>query len=256
MIRKLFSVAICCALFAMIGASVAGAADIKFLSPVAMRGVMPDVVTQFERASGHKVTVEYATVGVITDRLLKGEAADVTIVSVPQMEELQKQGKIVTGSRADVARVGVGAFVRAGAAKSDISSVDAFKRTLLAAKSIGYGDPAAGGVSGVHMAALVERLGIAAEMKPKTQLFPNSQAVLDAVAKGNVEIGIGLTSDTTLVSGIDLAGALPAEIQNFTLYVAGIPAVSKQADAAKALINFLSSPTALMGLKAKGFEPR
>jgi molybdate transport system substrate-binding protein len=256
MIRKRFSVAICCALFAMIGASVAGAADIKFLSPVAMRGVMPDVVTQFERASGHKVTVEYATVGVITDRLLKGEAADVTIVSVPQMEELQKQGKIVTGSRADVARVGVGAFVRAGAAKPDISSVDAFKRTLLAAKSIGYGDPAAGGVSGVHMAALVERLGIAAEMKPKTQLFPNSQAVLDAVAKGNVEIGIGLTSDTTLVSGIDLAGALPAEIQNFTLYVAGIPAVSKQADAAKALINFLSSPAAQTGLKAKGFESR
>src|SRR5262249_6419236 len=108
MIRERFSFAICCALFAMIGVSVAGAADIKFLSALAMRGVMPDVVTQFERASGHKVTVEYATVGAITDQLLKGEAADVTIVSGPQMEELQKQGKITAGSRVEVARVGVG----------------------------------------------------------------------------------------------------------------------------------------------------
>src|SRR5262245_47948540 len=256
MITRWFTIAICGVLLAAENAGVASAADIKFLSPVAMRGVMPDVVTQFERASGHKVTVEYATVGVITDRLLKGDAADVTIVTAPQMEELQKQGKISAGSRVEVARVGVGVFVRAGAAKPDISSVDGFKRTLLAAKSIGYGDPTAGGVSGVHMAALIERLGIAAELKPKIQLLPNSQAVLDAVAKGNLEIGIGLTSDTALVPGIDLAAALPAEIQNFTLYVAGIPAASKQADAAKALINFLSSPAAQAGLKAKGFEPR
>src|SRR5262245_43542056 len=117
MVRKRFSVAICCALSAMIGAGVASAADIKFLSPVAMRGVMPDVMSQFERSSGHKVTIEFATAGGITDRLLNGEAADVTIVSDPQIEELQKHGKIVAGSRVDVASVGVGVFVRAGATK-------------------------------------------------------------------------------------------------------------------------------------------
>ena len=256
MISRWFAIAICGALLAANGASVASAAEVKLLSPVAMRGVMPDVVSQFERSSSHKVTIEFATVGVITDRLLKGEAADVTIVSAPQMEELQKQGKIVAESRADIARVGVGVFVRTGAAKLDIGSVDAFKRTLLDAKSISYGDPASGGVSGTHMAGLVERLGIAAEIKPKTQLFPNSQTVLEAVAKGNVEIGIGLTSDTTLVSGVDLAGALPAEIQNFTLYAAGIVATSKQVDAGKALINFFSSPATQAILKAKGFKSR
>jgi len=256
MIRRWLAVAICGALFAANSASVASAAEIKVLSPLAMRGVMPDVALQFERSSGHKLTIEYATVGDITERLLKGEAADVTIVSGPQMEELQKQGKIVAGSRGDIARVGVGVFVRAGAPKLDIGAVDAFKRTLLTAKSISYGDPAAGGVSGVHMAGLVERLSIAAEMKPKTKLFPNSQAVLEAIAKGEAEIGIGLTSDTALVSSVDLVGALPAEIQNFTLYAAGILASSKQADAAKALIGFLSSPVAQAVLKAKGFEPR
>src|SRR5262245_11740307 len=244
------------ALFAVNSASVASAAELKLLSPIAMRGLMPEIADQFERSSGHKVAIEYATVGVITERLLKDEAADAAIVSGPQMEELQKQGKIVAGSRADVARVGVGVFVRTGAAKLDIGSADAFKRSLLSAKSIGYGDPSARGVSGVHMAALAERLAIAAELKPRTKLFPNSQAALEAVAKGDAEIGIGLTSDTALVSGVDLIGALPAEIQNFTLYAAGIPASSKRADPAKALIGFLASPAVQSVLKAKGFEPR
>ena len=111
-------------------------------------------------------------------------------------------------------------------------------------------------LAAVHMAGLVEHLGIAAEMKPKTELFPNSQAVLEAVAKGEAEVGIGLTSDTALISSVDLVGALPAEIQNFTLYAAGIPASSKQADATNALIGFLSSPASQAVLKAKGFEPR
>ena len=256
MIRRWLAVAICGALFAANGANVASTAEIKVLSPLAMRGVMPNVAPQFERSSGHQLTIEYATVGVITERLLKGEAADVAIVSGPQMEELQKQSKIVAGSRSDIARVGIGVFVRAGAPKLDVGSVDAFKRMLLTTKSISYGDPAVGGVSGFHMAGLVERLGIAAELKPKTKLFPNSQAVLEAIAKGEAEIGIGLTSDTALISSVDLVGALPAEIQNFTLYAAGIPASSKQADSAKALISFLSSPAAQADLKAKGFEPR
>ena len=204
---------------------------------------------------GNKVTLEYDTAGALTQRALKGEAADLTIVSDRQNEELQKQGKIVAGSRVDLARVGVGAFVRAGTPKPDITSVEAFKRTLVAAKTIGYGDPASGGVSGTHMAALVERLGVAAEMKPKTKLFRNSQAALEALAKGDAEIVFGLTSDTAIQSGIDLVGPLPAEIQNFTLYSAGIITGTKQADAAKAIITFLSSPTG-HAVKAKGFEPR
>jgi molybdate transport system substrate-binding protein len=256
MIRRWFAVAICIALSVAYSISVTSAAEIKLLSPLAMRGVMPDVALQFGQSSAHKVAVDYATVGAITDRLVKGEAADVAIVSAPQMEELQKQGKVVAESRSDIARVGVGVFVRSGAPKPDIGAVDSLKRTLLAAKSISYGDPASGGVSGTHMAALVERLGIAAGIKPKTQLLPNSQAVLESVARGDVEIGIGLTSDTALLSGVELVGALPAEVQNFTIYAAGIVATSKQADAARALINFFSSPPIVAALKAKGFEPR
>jgi molybdate transport system substrate-binding protein len=232
------------------------AAELKFLAPTAMRAVMLDIVPQFERTSGHKVTVEFATVGVIADRLQKGEAADVTVVSGPLIENLQKAEKIVAGSRVDVARVGVGLFVRTGAPKPDIASVDSFKRLLQSAKSIGYGDPAAGGVSGVHMVSVVERLGLAAELKPKTKFMPNSQALLELVAKGEIEVGIGLSSDTVLVTGVDLVGAFPAELQNFTLYAAGLNSSSKQADAGNALIKFMTSPAGQAVAKAKGFEPR
>ena len=141
-------------------------------------------------------------------------------------------------------------------AKPEISSVDTFKRTLLALKSLSYGDPASGGVTGVYFVGLLERLGLAAELKPKTQLFATSQAVLQAVANGNVEIGIGLTSDTALVSGVDLAGVLPAEIQNFTTYSAGAVVGSANPDAARSFVSFLSSPAAKDVLTAKGFEPR
>jgi molybdate transport system substrate-binding protein len=212
-------------------------------------------VAQFEKSSPHKVKVEYATVGALSERLQKDAGADVAIVSARLLEDLLKQGKIVAGSRADIAKVGVGVFVRAGASKPDIGSAHALKRTLLAAKSVGYGDPAAGGISGVHMAGVVERLGVAADMKPKTRLFANSHAVLEAVAKGDADIGIGLTSDVALLSSVDLVGPLPREVQNFTLYAAGIPASSRQADAAKALMQFLSSPFGRALLKTKGFEP-
>lgn len=256
MTRTWFSVALSGVLLFANAGSFANAAEVKLFCPVAMKGVMSDLVPQFERSSGHKVAIEYGTVGALVDRLIKGESGDVAIVSGPRHDDLQKQGKMVGGSRVDIARVGVGVFVRAGAPKPDISTVDALKRTLLGARAISYGDPAKGGVSGTHMANLVERLGIAAEMKAKTKLLPDSQVVLEAVAKGDAELGFGLTSDAVLVSGVELVAALPAEVQNFTLYAAGIIANSKGAVAGEALIKFLSSPAAHAVLKTKGFEPR
>ena len=255
MIRTWTAVAIT-GLSLVANSSIAGATEIRLFSPLAMKGAMPEVVAQFEKSSPHKVKVEYATVGAFFERLQKDEGADVAIVSGRQLDDLLKQGKIVASSRADIGRVGIGVFVRAGASRPDIGSVEALKQTLLAAKSVSYGDPAAGGVSGVHMAGLAERLGVAADMKAKTKIFANSHAVLEAVAKGEAEIGFGLTSDTALLSGVDLIGGLPAEIQNFTVYAAGIPASSKQSDAAKALIVFLTSPATQAVLKAKGFEPQ
>jgi len=255
MMKTSLAAALACVLLGLTG-TVAGAAEVRFLCPLAMRTVMAELIPQFERASSHKVTVEYATVGVITDRILKGDAADVTIVSKQQSDELQKQGKIVAGSRADVARVGYGVYVRKGAPKVDIQSVDALKRSLLAAKSIVYGDPAGGGPGGIYAARLMERLGIAAQVKPKTKLLPPGDTVLEAVAKGDAEIGFGLTSATAAISGVELVGPLPAEVQSYTEYAAGLLVTSKQAEAGKALITFLSSSAGQSILKSKGFEPR
>jgi molybdate transport system substrate-binding protein len=243
------------ALLATFGSTIATASELKVLGPTAMRAAIADIAAQFSKSSEDKLTIGYATVGVIADRIVKGEAVDAAIVSKSRMDELAKQGKIATGSRSEIARVGIGVFVRAGAAKPDLGSVDAFKRTLLALRSLSYGDPANGGVTGVYFVGLLERLGIAAELKPKTQMFPTSQAVLQAVAKGEVEVGIGLTSDSAMVSGVELAGVLPAEIQNFTTYSAAVVAGSAQANAAKSFVGFFSSPAAKAVLTAKGFEP-
>ena len=235
--------------------SPAHAAEVKLLGPLAMRAVFADIMPQFEKASGHKVTADLATIGVITDRLTKGEAADVAIVSGAQNEALQKLGKLVAGSRVEVARVGYSAFVRKGTPKPDLGSADALKRTLLAAKSIAYGDPAGGGPSGIYMAGLMQRLGIAAEVKAKTKLLAPGGAVTDAVVKGEVEIAFSVNSDGVTVAGLDTY-PLPAEVQSYTLYAAGIVAGGKQADAAKALIAFLATPAAKQAMTAKGFEPR
>jgi molybdate transport system substrate-binding protein len=233
----------------------ADAADLKFMCPVAMRAVMPEVTAQFERASGHKLTVEFATAGAIVGRLAKDEAADVAVTATAQLDDLIARGKITTGTRAQIAKVGVGVFVRAGAPKPDIASIEGLKRTLQAASAIGYGDPARGGVSGVHMAALVDRFGLSGAITPKTKLFADSQAVLTAVASKEVEVGIGLTSDAVLAAGVDLVGGLPDEVQSFTLYAAGVVANSKDAAASSAFVKFLSTPAAQLIFKAKGFQP-
>ncbi len=233
--------------------SPARAAEIKLLGPVSIRALLPELLPKFEKSSGHKVTVGYATLGAITERLVKGEAADVAMVSPAQNEELQKQGKLLAGSRVEIARVGFTVFVKKGARKPDLGSVDALKRTLLAAKSIALGDPAAGGGAGVYTAGLMQRLGLAEQIKAKTKLVPSGTEV--AVAKGDVEIGIGVASDAAIVPGLD-AIALPAEAQSYSLYVAGISSGSKQVDAAKALIAFLTSPAVKQAWTAKGFEPR
>ena len=233
----------------------ARAADITLQGPVSFRALFPDLLSQFEKSSGHKVLAEYATLGVITQRVSKGEAIDVPIVSGAQNEDLEKQGKLLAGSRVEIARVGFTIFVKKGAAKPDLSSIDALKRSLLVAKSIALGDPARGGGAGVYAAGLMQRLGLSEEIKAKTKLVPSGTEVAEAVAKGETEIGIGVASDVAIVPGLDSI-PLPSEVQSYSLYVAGVSAGSKGADAAKALIAFLTSPAAKQALTANGFEPR
>jgi molybdate transport system substrate-binding protein len=235
--------------------SPARAAEISLLGPASFRVLFPKLLPQFEKSSGHKVTAGYAPLGVITERVIKGEAVDVAIVSGKQNEELQKQGKLLAGSRVEIAQVGFTVFVKKGAFKPDLSTADALKRALLGAKSIAVGDPARGGGASLYTIGLLKRLGITEEVKAKSRLEASGTEIAEAVAKGETELGIGVASDLSLVAGIESV-ALPAEVQNYSLYVAGINANSKQVDADKALIAFLTSPAVKQALTANGFEPR
>lgn len=234
--------------------SVAFSSNLKVLSGSGVQPVMIEIIPQFERTSGHKVTFDYGTVGGMADRVQKGEVANVVIASGPQIETLEKQGKVTAGSRADLAKTGVGLFVRKGAPKPDISSVEAFKRTMLAAKSIGWNDPAAGAPVSIYMLDALERLGIATEMKPKTTTFKTRSERFEAVARGDVEIGFNQISEIVSAPGVDLVGPLPAAIQHYTLFTAGIVANSKDQEAAKALLQFITSPASRAVMKTKGFE--
>ena len=233
--------------------SAARAAEIKLLGPFSLRALLPELLPQFEKSSGHKVTVGYATPGAIAKRLLEGEAVDVAILSPQLNEDLQKQGKLVAGSRVEIAKVGYTVFVKKGTPKPELGSVDALKRTLMGAKSIALGDPAAGGGSGIYLAALMQELGLSAEIKAKTKLLLSGTEVAEAVAKGDSDIGIGVASDAAIVPGLD-ATPLPNGAQSYALYVAGISSGSNQTDEAKALITFLTSPAFKQALAAAGFE--
>jgi len=252
---KIFAAIVAAALLS-VSAGVASAAEVKVLGAIAVKAPLDELVVGFERASGHKVAVAYATAGVLRDRIKGGEAFDVTILPRPFMDPLVTQGAVAPGSAVMFAQSLVSVGVRAGAPKPDISTVEAFKRTMLAAKSISYADPAQGGGSGIHAAKVMERLGIAAEMKPKTKLVPGAESV-DLVAKGEAEFAIVNTPVIVSKAGVELLGPLPAELQNTTdfAFLVGIGAGAKELAAAKALIDYLRSPDAARVIKTKGLEP-
>jgi molybdate transport system substrate-binding protein len=235
--------------------TIASAAEIKVLAGSAVTPVMIELIAKFELSTGHKVLSDFdGAIGAMTDRVLKGEAADVIIVSGEQIDKLVRQGRVVPGSRVDIAKVGVGVFVRKGAPKPDITSLDAFKEVMKAAKTIGYNDPAAGAPVGIYLAELFERLGIADEMKAKTTVFKQRSERFGAVARGDVEIGFNQISEIVAASGIDLVGPLPAPIQRYTLFASGIVASGREQHASRALVAFTSSPQAQAVWQAKGFE--
>jgi molybdate transport system substrate-binding protein len=239
----------------MLGMSAQGgaAAEIKVLTTGAFKQVVVALVPEFEKATGHKVVVDNGTVGQLQKRVDDGEAFDVLVLSPKGIEDYIKSGKIVAGSNVNLAKVGVGVMVKDGAPKPDISSVEAFKQALLKAKSVGYIDPASGGSSGIYVANLLDRLGIAEQIKPKAKLQQGGH-VSDLVKAGEAEIGIHQNSEIVGQAGVTLVGPLPREIQNYTIYVAGVSSAAKQAEAAKAFIKVLTGPSAAAVLKAKGME--
>jgi molybdate transport system substrate-binding protein len=233
----------------------ASAAEIQLLGPVSFRALFPKLLPEFEKSSGHTVKAGYAPLGIITERVMKGDSVDVAIVSGKQNEDLQKQGKLLAGSRMEIAQVGFTVFIKEGAAKPNLNTVDSLKRALLDAKSIAVGDPGRGGGASLYTVDLLKRLEISEQVSAKSQLQPSGTEVAQAVAKGDTELGIGVASDLGLVAGIESV-RLPVEVQNYSLYVAGINAASVQVDGAKALIAYLTSPAVKQALAANGFEPR
>jgi molybdate transport system substrate-binding protein len=239
--------------FAAISVSGAGAAEVKILTAGAMKAVVLELVPQFEKETGHKAVVDNDTAGGLAKRIEGGEAFDVAVITPGALNDLTKKGKIVADSRTTVARVGVGVVVKEGAPLPDISTVDAFKRALLAAKSVAYIDPASGGSSGIYLSGLFDKLGIAADIKPKAKLKQGGY-VAELIASGEADLGLHQISEILPVKGVRLVGPLPPEIQNYTIYAIAIGADAKQPDAARALIKLLTGPAAESVLKVRGME--
>ena len=234
-------------------AQTATAAEIKVLTTGAFKPVVVALIPEFEKATGHKVVLDNGTVGKLQKRVDGGETFDVLVLSPRGIEDYIKGGKIAAGSNARLAKVGVGVMVKDGAPKPDVISVEAFKQTLLKAKSVGYIDPASGGSSGIYVAGLLDKLGIAEQVKPKAKLKQGGH-VSDLVKSGEAEIGIHQISEIVSEKGVTLVGPLPAEIQNYTVYVVGLSTAAKEAEAAKAFIKVLTGPSAAGVLKSKGME--
>jgi molybdate transport system substrate-binding protein len=242
-------------IFAAVGAllfpAVAGAAEIKVLSTQAPEQAYRELVPQFEKISGHTVTTIFTGTLDVQKRIAAGESYDVIIMAGPAIDDFIKSGKIVPGSRINIARSGVGVAVRAGAPKPDISSTEAVKRTLLAAKSVGYST----GPSGVYLTGLFRRLGVADQIKGKLKQTPTGVFVGNLVANGEAEVGFQQVSELAHFPGVEYVGPLPADIQETTVFSSGIQVGAKQVDAANAWIKFLTAPTAAAVFRSKGLEP-
>jgi molybdate transport system substrate-binding protein len=227
-----------------------GAAELTVLAGMGVVSGARDVAPAFERATGHKVIVSFEVGPSLMQKINSNVPADVVAHYPDAIDDLIKQGKVV-GSRIDFARAGVGVAVKAGAPKPDISTPEAFKRAMLAAKSIAY---ARAGASGIITAKLLERLGLAEQLKDKVKLV-DGVPVAEVVAKGEAEIGMQQINVILPVAGADYVGPLPAELQGYVDFAVGVLAVSKERDAAQALVKFMGSPEAAPLIRKSGMEP-
>jgi molybdate transport system substrate-binding protein len=226
----------------------AQAAEIRVMYPPPLKTTLNELFPQFERTSGHKLALTHESSWLLVERIRKGEMPDVAFLTARQADDLIKEGKLAR--RADVARSIIGIAVRAGTPKPDLSSVEAVKRTLLAAKSFARNE---GADSGIFMVGLLERLGITEAMKSKSTLIRQGY-VAELVAKGEVEMAAQQMPELMTVAGVD-ATPLPAELQRPIVFCAVVPATPAAPDAVDALIKFVTAPAAGAVIKSKGLEP-
>jgi molybdate transport system substrate-binding protein len=227
--------------------SAANAAEVKVFTSRAIATVLDKIGPEFEHTTGHKLNVISGFSPIFVKQINAGEPFDVVVSPPSTIDGLIKDGKVIAATRTNLVRSGIGVEVRAGAPKPDISSVEAFKRALLNARSIGYLK-----VGGVPQ--LMDRLGIADAIKSKVTM-PDSDIVSELVAKGELELGVMVITQILTTPGVELVGPLPPEIQFYTVFTAGVSANSKTPDAARDLIKFLTSPTAIPVIKSQGMEP-
>jgi molybdate transport system substrate-binding protein len=236
----------------MLAATSVNAAEIAVIASTAMREVMAELVPMFERASGHKVAVSFLSGAVLPVKVKEGAQADLVVTTPQTIDDLVKAGKVVAGTRADFVHSGAGVAVRAGAAKPDIATPEAFKAALIAARTVGYSQ----GPSGVHFMTVLERLGITDEVKAKGVVPPLGQRVGTLIAEGKAEIGVQQITELLQIPGIDFVGPLPDELKGCPIiYATATPTSAKEHDAAAALVRFLGSEQALPVIKKVGLNP-
>ena len=230
----------------------AQSADIKIICSNGFHAVMQELGPQFERATGHKLVVSYGLAAVLGKQIEGGESFDLTILAPPQIDALLKQGKIAADSRTVLARSGMGVMVRSGAPKPDISTVDAFKRALVNAKSIAFPPQ---GQSGIYLVGLIERLGLTEALRTKMMPIANGPMTGETVARGEAELGITPIGELLAVKGVALVGPLPAEVQSYIVQTAGVSAAAAQGAAARDFLKFLMAPANTHVIVEKGMEP-
>ena len=227
--------------------------ELKVLSARAPQVALQKLFAEFTRTTGHGVTASYNTVGAIADRFKGGEAADVVILSPSALTQLGVA--IVAGSRTDIAVAGLAVCIRQGASAPGLTTPEAFKAALLSARAVSYSDPKAGGSAAAYFATLLERLGIAGAVNAKARLGRNGHHVAELVADGTAELGISFLSELVAIKGVTIAGPLPGELQNYTVYAAAVTAASAAPVQARALIAWITRRDAEPAWHAAGLEP-
>lgn len=229
----------------------AQAAELKVFITNGAKPVMSEVAAQFEKGTGHKLSITYQGSAVLQEAIIRGDAFDAALLISSNMDAVNKDGRVDATSQINIARSGLGVVVRAGQPKPDISTPDAFRRTMLNAKSIAY---VTRGASGQHFIAVCERLGIAEQVKAKGKTMPTGM-VAEFVAKGEAELAIQQMSELVSIRGTDLVGPFPPELDLISQIVAAVSANSKEKEAANAFIRFFTTPEVIAVIKANGMDP-
>jgi molybdate transport system substrate-binding protein len=238
----------------LLAPALASAAEIKVYSTVGVKSALEELAPKFEQATGNKLNISWGLMSSFTKNAQDGDVPDVLIVSRGGIDSLAKDGKIAAGG--PTLSKSIFAFgIKHGAPKPDISTVDALKKTLLAARAVGYTDPAAGGASGVHFVKIAEKLGIAAEIKATSKFPPPAAFAGTLLTSGEVDIAFQSKPELTTTEGVDVVGPPPGDLGQTVVYAAGVGAGAKDAAASNALVKFLASPEAQAVFKAKGFDP-